>query len=92
MCYEDHGHDLLLRNIVQVTLVREVQYAIGVRDHALPLFLRELEELHPPRVQGVPLGDPLRHDVHTRRHLVVVGFGGEDRGVCLLYTSDAADE
>ena len=78
---EDHGHDLLLGDVVQIALVREVQDTVRVRDHAFPLFLRELEELHPPRVQGVPFCDPLRQDVHARRHLVIVGFGSEDGGV-----------
>ena len=75
MCYEDHGHDLLLCDVVQITLVREVQDPVGVRDHAFPLFLREFEELHSPRVQGVPLGDPLRH------HLVIVWLRSEDGGI-----------
>ena len=65
MCYEDHGHDLLLCDIIEVTLIRDVQDSVGVLDHALPLFLREFEQLHSSCIQGVSLRNPVGDDVHT---------------------------
>ena len=38
--YEDHGHDLLLCDVIEVTLICDVQDPVRVRYHAFPLFLR----------------------------------------------------
>ena len=40
---KDHGHDLLLCDVIEVTLIRDVQDPVRVRDHAFPLLLREFE-------------------------------------------------
>ena len=65
MCDEDHGHDLLLCDVVEVTLISDVQDPVGVRDHALSLFLREFEQLHSSYVQGVSLRNPVGDYIHT---------------------------
>ena len=36
---EDHGHDLLLSNVVKVALFRDVQDTVRVLDHGLAAFL-----------------------------------------------------
>ena len=40
MSNEHHGHYLLLRYVIEVAFVRNVEDAVGVGDHAFPLFLR----------------------------------------------------
>ena len=62
---EYHGHDFLLGDVVEVALICDVQDPVGVRDHALPLFLRELEQLHSSCVQGVPFRDPFGYYVRA---------------------------
>ena len=78
---EHHGHDFLLGNIVEVAFVGNVQYSVGICYHPLTLFLRELEELHSSRVQGVSFSDPVRYDIHARGHFVLVGFRRKRWGV-----------
>ena len=62
---KNHGHDLLLCDVVEVTLIRDVQDSVRVCNHAFALFLRELEQLHSSRVQGVSLRYPCQDYVHT---------------------------
>ena len=74
---EHHRHNFLLGDVVEVAFVGDIQYSVGIRYHSLALFLRELEELHSSRVQGVSFSDPIRYDVHARGHLVLVWFRRE---------------
>ena len=60
---ENQFHDFLLRDIIEVALVRDVQDSVRVLYHQLSVFLRQLEQLHSSRIPAIQSVMMSMHDV-----------------------------